>query len=40
MIVRCLAVGAVLAVLVIAGWLLTFRAIEGEVNNRYETYIP
>jgi TRAP-type C4-dicarboxylate transport system permease small subunit len=40
MIVRGLVAGAVLAVLVIAGWLLAFRAIEAEVDNRYGTYIP
>jgi TRAP-type C4-dicarboxylate transport system permease small subunit len=40
MIVRGVVAGAVLVVLVIAGWLLAFRAIEREVDNRYGTYIP
>lgn len=35
MIVRGLVTGIVLAVLIIAGWFVTFQAIEGEVNNRY-----
>lgn len=37
MIERGLVAGVVLAVLSIAGWLLVFRAIEGEVKSRYES---
>lgn len=37
MIERGLAAGMLLAVLIVAGWLLVFRAIEGEVNSRYES---
>jgi hypothetical protein len=37
MIVRGLVAGIVLAALIMAGWFLTFQAIEGEVNSRYAT---
>jgi hypothetical protein len=37
MIVRGLLAGAVLAVLIMAGWFVTLRAIEREVDNRYGT---
>jgi hypothetical protein len=35
--IRGVIAGAVLAMLIMAGWTVTFRAIEGEVNRRYET---
>lgn len=37
MIVRGLLVGVVAAALIMAGWFLTLRAIEREVDNRYGT---
>jgi TRAP-type C4-dicarboxylate transport system permease small subunit len=37
MIVRGLVAGVVLAVLMIAGWFVTLRAVEREVDNRYGT---
>lgn len=37
MIVRGLVAGVVLAALIIAGWFVTLRAIEREVDNRYGT---
>lgn len=36
MIERGMAAGIMLAVLIMAGWLLVFRAIEMEVKSRYE----
>jgi hypothetical protein len=36
-IVRGLLVGVVTAALIMAGWFLTLRAIEREVDNRYGT---
>ena len=33
--IRGVIAGAVLAMLIMAGWTVTFRAIEGEVNRRY-----
>ena len=35
MIVRGLIAGIVLAALIMAGWFVTLRAVEAEVNNRY-----
>jgi hypothetical protein len=35
--IRGVIAGAVLAVLMLAGWTVTLRAIEREVNKRYET---
>jgi hypothetical protein len=37
MIVRGLIAGVLLAVLIMAGWFVTFLAVEAEVNNRYGT---
>jgi hypothetical protein len=37
MIVRGLVAGIILAVLIMAGWLVTLQAIEREVDNRYAT---
>jgi hypothetical protein len=39
--IRGVIAGAVLAMLIMAGWTVTFQAIEGEVNRRYGiTNIP
>jgi hypothetical protein len=35
--IRGVIAGAVLVVLMLAGWTVTFQAIEQEVNRRYET---
>jgi hypothetical protein len=37
MIVRGLIAGVLLAALIMAGWFLTLRAVEAEVDNRYAT---